>query len=133
MILSATDEAKRPHHKPEQSTLLLALLREEVLATNIPVITKSTSRVDERKLRHRIQLNAAGSKKARQECFPRRNLRLNSLARDFTELAREGKMTQLLVVKTARRIIQIISRRTKITLSSLGNQVLGRQPLLEGA
>ena len=95
VILSATDEAKRLE-VPQVGTehLLLALLREEVLATKI----LRDNQIDPQELMKEIygkigiQPSNAGSKrKARQESSQEGTPTLNSLARDLTELAREGK------------------------------------------
>ena len=138
VILSATDEAKRLE-VPQVGTehLLLALLREEVLATKI----LRDNQIDPQELMKEIYgkigiqpSNAASSKrKARQESSQEGTPTLNSLARDLTELAREGKIDPVVGREDeVRRIIQIISRRTKNNPVLVGEPGVGKTAIVEG-
>jgi len=137
VILSATDEAKRLE-VPQVGTehLLLALLREEVLATKI----LRDNQIDPQELMKEIygkigiQPSNAGSKrKARQESSQEGTPTLNSLARDLTELAREGKIDPVVGREDeVRRIIQIISRRTKNNPVLVGEPGVGKTAIVEG-
>lgn len=138
VILSATDEAKRLE-VPQVGTehLLLALLREEVLATKI----LRDNQIDPQELMKEIYgkigiqpSNAAASKrKARQESSQEGTPTLNSLARDLTELAREGKIDPVVGREDeVRRIIQIISRRTKNNPVLVGEPGVGKTAIVEG-
>ena len=138
VILSATDEAKRLE-VPQVGTehLLLALLREEVLATKI----LRDNQIDPQELMKEIYgkigiqpSNAAASKrKARQESSQEGTPTLDSLARDLTELAREGKIDPVVGREDeVRRIIQIISRRTKNNPVLVGEPGVGKTAIVEG-
>jgi len=116
VILSATDEAKRLE-VPQVGTehLLLALLREEVLATKI----LRDNQVDPQELMKEIYgkigiqpaNSGAAKRKARQDSNQEGTPTLNGLARDLTELARQGKIDPVVGrEEEVRRIIQIISR-----------------------
>lgn len=58
---------------------------------------------------------------------------LNSYSRDLTELAREGKMDPVICRETEmRRIIQILSRRTKNNPCLMGEPGVGKTAVVEG-
>lgn len=138
VILSATDEAKRLE-VPQVGTehLLLALLREEVLATKI----LRDNQVDPQELMKEIYgkigiqpaNSGAAKRKARQESSQEGTPTLNSLARDLTELARQGKIDPVVGrEEEVRRIIQIISRRTKNNPVLVGEPGVGKTAIVEG-
>lgn len=138
VILSATDEAKRLE-VPQVGTehLLLALLREEVLATKI----LRDNQVDPQELMKEIYgkigiqpaSSGAAKRKARQESSQEGTPTLNSLARDLTELARQGKIDPVVGrEEEVRRIIQIISRRTKNNPVLVGEPGVGKTAIVEG-
>ena len=138
VILSATDEAKRLE-VPQVGTehLLLALLREEVLATKI----LRDNQVDPQELMKEIYgkigiqpaNSGAAKRKARQESSQEGTPTLNSLARDLTELARQGKIDPVVGREDeVRRIIQIISRRTKNNPVLVGDPGVGKTAIVEG-
>lgn len=138
VILSATDEAKRLE-VPQVGTehLLLALLREEVLATKI----LRDNQVDPQELMKEIYgkigiqpaSSGAAKRKARQESSQEGTPTLNSLARDLTELARQGKIDPVVGREDeVRRIIQIISRRTKNNPVLVGEPGVGKTAIVEG-
>ena len=138
VILSATDEAKRLE-VPQVGTehLLLALLREEVLATKI----LRDNQVDPQELMKEIYgkigiqpaSSGAAKRKARQESNQEGTPTLNSLARDLTELARQGKIDPVVGREDeVRRIIQIISRRTKNNPVLVGEPGVGKTAIVEG-
>ncbi len=57
---------------------------------------------------------------------------LDSLARDLTKLARDGKLDPVVGrSREVKRLIQILSRRTKNNPVLVGNLVLVRQRLLK--
>ena len=138
VILSATDEAKRLE-VPQVGTehLLLALLREEVLATKI----LRDNQVDPQELMKEIYgkigiqpaSSGAAKRKARQESSQEGTPTLNGLARDLTELARQGKIDPVVGREDeVRRIIQIISRRTKNNPVLVGEPGVGKTAIVEG-
>ena len=138
VILSATDEAKRLE-VPQVGTehLLLALLREEVLATKI----LRDNQVDPQELMKEIYgkigiqpaNSGAAKRKARQESSQEGTPTLNGLARDLTELARQGKIDPVVGrEEEVRRIIQIISRRTKNNPVLVGEPGVGKTAIVEG-
>ena len=117
--------------------LLLALLREEVLATKI----LRDNQVDPQELMKEIYgkigiqpaNSGAAKKKARQDSNQEGTPTLNGLARDLTELAHQGKIDPVVGrEEEVRRIIQIISRRTKNNPVLVGEPGVGKTAIVEG-
>lgn len=138
VILSATDEAKRLE-VPQVGTehLLLALLREEVLATKILRDNQVDPQELMKEIYGKIGIQPANSgvakRKARQESSQEGTPTLNGLARDLTELARQGKIDPVIGrEEEVRRIIQIISRRTKNNPVLVGEPGVGKTAIVEG-
>ncbi len=138
VILSATDEAKRLE-VPQVGTehLLLALLREEVLATKILRDNQVDPQELMKEIYGKIGIQPASSgavkRKARQESSQEGTPTLNGLARDLTELARQGKIDPVVGrEEEVRRIIQIISRRTKNNPVLVGEPGVGKTAIVEG-
>lgn len=142
VVVSATEEARRLNVQLVGTEhLLLGLLQEEVLATKII----RDNNIDPQELMKTIyekigmqqarpqnggpRPQQARSAQASQEGTPT----LDSLSRDLTALAREGKMDPVVGRDDeVRRIVQIISRRTKNNPVLVGEPGVGKTAIIEG-
>jgi ATP-dependent Clp protease ATP-binding subunit ClpC len=72
---------------------------------------------------------AAKGKKAKEEKTPN----VNTFGRDLTELARQGKLDPVIGrAKELRRVVQILSRRTKNNAVLIGEAGVGKTAVVEG-
>lgn len=140
VIFAATEEAKRLG-VPQVGTehLLLGLLQEEVLATKI----MQDNRIDLQELsktiydkiglqQSRPQQGRTGQSQ-RQQTSQEGTPTLDSLSRDLTALARDGKIDPVVGRDDeVRRMIQIISRRTKNNPVLVGEPGVGKTAIVEG-
>lgn len=145
IIMNASNDAKRLG-APKVGTehLLLGMLKEEILAT---VLLKNLG-VNLNELRKKVYelIGVNGSNERTQMGNKRGNGRqkgaqaeasqtptLDSVARDLTQLARDGKLDPVVGrEKEIRRIIQIISRRSKNNPVLVGEPGVGKTAIAEG-
>lgn len=143
VIMNASNDAKRLG-VPKVGTehLLLGMLKEEILAT---VLLKNLG-IDLNELRKAIyemiglqSTNGRGQgrrnrQKQGQAAVAESNTpTLDSLARDLTELAKEGKLDPVIGRENEiRRIVQIISRRSKNNPVLVGEPGVGKTAIAEG-
>ncbi|MGY5339309.1 ATP-dependent Clp protease ATP-binding subunit [Levilactobacillus spicheri] len=139
MLAIAGDEAKRlGATKIGTEHLLLALLSDETILSsrilkNLNVDLNSARKVVLRKL------GIADTPKRRGDARNRRNApqggtpTLDSLARDLTQAAKDGKMDPTVGRdKEVKRVIQILSRRTKNNPVLIGEPGVGKTAIAEG-
>lgn len=145
IIMNASNDAKRLG-APKVGTehLLLGMLKEEILAT---VLLKNLG-INLNELRKKVYelIGVNGSNERTQMGNKRGNGRqkgtqaeasqtptLDSVARDLTQLARDGKLDPVVGrEKEIRRIIQIISRRSKNNPVLVGEPGVGKTAIAEG-
>ncbi len=145
IIMNASNDAKRLG-APKVGTehLLLGMLKEEILAT---VLLKNLG-VNLNELRKKVYelIGVNGGNERTQMGNKRGNGRqrgaqaeasqtptLDSVARDLTQLARDGKLDPVVGrEKEIRRIIQIISRRSKNNPVLVGEPGVGKTAIAEG-
>ena len=143
IIMNASNDAKRLG-VPKVGTehLLLGMLKEEILAT---VLLKNLG-IDLNELRksvyEMIGMNGSDGRgmngrrqrqKAQEEVSQSNTPTLDSLARDLTQLAREGKFDPVIGRSNEiRRIVQIISRRSKNNPVLVGEPGVGKTAIAEG-
>lgn len=145
IIMNASNDAKRLG-APKVGTehLLLGMLKEEILAT---VLLKNLG-INLNELRKKVYeligING-GSERAQmgnkrgngrqrgQQAETSQTPTLDSVARDLTQLARDGKLDPVVGrEKEIRRIIQIISRRSKNNPVLVGEPGVGKTAIAEG-
>lgn len=139
VVFSATEEAKRLN-VPLVGTehLLLGLLQEEVLATKIIRDNKIDPQELMKTIYEKIGLRQNQSSNGRTQATNNRYSQegtptLDSLSRDLTALAREGKIDPVVGRDDeVRRMIQIISRRTKNNPVLVGEPGVGKTAIVEG-
>ena len=145
IIMNASNDAKRLG-APKVGTehLLLGMLKEEILAT---VLLKNLG-INLNELRKKVYeligINGGseraqmGSKRGNgrqrgQQAETSQTPTLDSVARDLTQLARDGKLDPVVGrEKEIRRIIQIISRRSKNNPVLVGEPGVGKTAIAEG-
>ena len=138
VVVAATEEAKRLKI-PQVGTehLLLGLLQEEVLATKI----MRDNRIELEELMKTIyekigiQPSKARSTKGQVSGSNAKDKTptLDSLSRDLTALARQGKLDPVIGRnEEVRRMIQVISRRTKNNPVLVGEPGVGKTAIVEG-
>ncbi|MGF3066507.1 ATP-dependent Clp protease ATP-binding subunit [Facklamia sp. P12945] len=142
VIMNASSDAKRLG-APKVGTehLLLGLLKEEILAT---VLLKNIG-INLAELRKGIFEEIGINQQKRSDSQSKRGRRqqntntqsntatLDGVSRDLTQLAREGKLDPVIGrEKEIRRMIQIISRRTKNNPVLVGEPGVGKTAIAEG-
>ena len=153
IIMNASNDAKRLGvSRVGTEHLLLGMLKEEVLATamlhNIGVdlqdLRKAIYKVigleghgehgqEGRRQRRRAQGGNGSNQRNEGATSESTTPTLDSLARDLTELARSGKLDPVVGRKNeVRRMIQIISRRTKNNPVLVGEPGVGKTAVVEG-
>ena len=153
IIMNASNDAKRLGvSRVGTEHLLLGMLKEEVLATamlhNIGVdlqdLRKAIYKVigleghgehgqEGRRQRRRAQGGNGSNQRNEGATSDSTTPTLDSLARDLTELARSGKLDPVVGRKNeVRRMIQIISRRTKNNPVLVGEPGVGKTAVVEG-
>lgn len=145
VIMNASNDAKRLG-APKVGTehLLLGMLKEEILATvllknlgiNLNDLRKAVyeligiSQTNERGA-NQVGKRGNGRQRAAQETS--KTPTLDSVARDLTQLARDGKLDPVIGrAKEVRRMIQIISRRSKNNPVLVGEPGVGKTAIAEG-
>ena len=138
VVVYASDESKRLN-APMIGTehLLLGLLKEEVLATKII----RDLGIDPQEVMQQVY-NAIGIRQPQKEVRNAQNRTnqptggtptLDSLARDLTKLARDGELDPVIGRESEiRRMIQIMSRRTKNNPVLVGEPGVGKTAIVEG-
>ena len=138
VVVAATEEAKRLKI-PQVGTehLLLGLLQEEVLATKIMrdnhISLEELMKMIYEKIG--IQPSKARSTKGQVSGASTKDKTptLDSLSRDLTALARQGKLDPVIGRnEEVRRMIQVISRRTKNNPVLVGEPGVGKTAIVEG-
>ena len=138
VVVAATEEAKRLKI-PQVGTehLLLGLLQEEVLATKIMrdnhIELEELMKTIYEKIG--IQPSKARSTKGQVSGGSAKDKTptLDSLSRDLTALARQGKLDPVIGRnEEVRRMIQVISRRTKNNPVLVGEPGVGKTAIVEG-
>ena len=138
VVVAATEEAKRLKI-PQVGTehLLLGLLQEEVLATKIMrdnhIELEELMKTIYEKIG--IQPSKARSTKGQVSGGSTKDKTptLDSLSRDLTALARQGKLDPVIGRnEEVRRMIQVISRRTKNNPVLVGEPGVGKTAIVEG-
>ena len=138
VVVTATEEAKRLKI-PQVGTehLLLGLLQEEVLATKIMrdnhIELEELMKTIYEKIG--IQPSKARSTKGQVSGGSAKDKTptLDSLSRDLTALARQGKLDPVIGRnEEVRRMIQVISRRTKNNPVLVGEPGVGKTAIVEG-
>lgn len=118
--------------------ILLGLLKEEILAVKILKNLQVDPNALRKSLYEKLGLKQplrgdarSGKKNAKNDVEGTPTL--DSLARDLTELARKGKLDPIVGRdREARRILQIISRRTKNNPVLVGEPGVGKTAIVEG-
>ncbi len=141
----AGDEAKRlGAQQIGTEHLLLGLLRdEEILASRIMLNLGMSLAKMRQLLKKKMGLNQPKStnnfgtrrrpQQARQQQQPEGTPTLDSLARDMTKLAREKRLDPVVGrTKEVKRLIQILSRRTKNNPVLVGEPGVGKTAIAEG-
>ncbi|WP_143461818.1 ATP-dependent Clp protease ATP-binding subunit [Levilactobacillus enshiensis] len=139
MLALAGDEAKRlGATKIGTEHLLLALLSDETILSSRILKNLNVELVDARKVVLR-KLGISDTPKRRNDSRSRRGAAqggtptLDSLARDLTESAKEGRMDPTVGRnKEVKRVIQILSRRTKNNPVLIGEPGVGKTAIAEG-
>ncbi len=128
----AFDEARRLGHTYIGTEhLLLGLIREgEGVAAQ--VLTNLGANLDSVRSQLTSQLGGRGQAKGRAS-GAKRTPTLDQFGRDLTELAKEGKLDPVIGrEKEIRRVIQILSRRTKNNPVLIGEPGVGKTAIAEG-
>ncbi|GAB6093524.1 ATP-dependent Clp protease ATP-binding subunit [Furfurilactobacillus curtus] len=141
ILTIAGDEAKRlGATKIGTEHLLLALLSDESILSSRILVTLNLDLAQARKVilrklgitdspRRRQQMNKAANNKQQAEGTPT----LDSLARDLTALAADNQMDPVVGrSKEVKRVIQILSRRTKNNPVLIGEPGVGKTAIAEG-
>ena len=138
MLALAGDEAKRlGATKIGTEHLLLALLSDETILSSRILKNLNVELTSARKVVLR-KLGIADTPKRRNEGRARRAAQggtptLDSLARDLTQAAKDGKMDPTVGRdKEVKRVIQILSRRTKNNPVLIGEPGVGKTAIAEG-
>ncbi|MDT6981078.1 ATP-dependent Clp protease ATP-binding subunit [Levilactobacillus zymae] len=138
MLALAGDEAKRlGATKIGTEHLLLALLSDETILSSRILKNLNVELTSARKVVLR-KLGIADTPKRRNENRARRAAQggtptLDSLARDLTQAAKDGKMDPTVGRdKEVKRVIQILSRRTKNNPVLIGEPGVGKTAIAEG-
>ncbi|HIW71103.1 MAG TPA: ATP-dependent Clp protease ATP-binding subunit [Candidatus Levilactobacillus faecigallinarum] len=139
MLALAGDEAKRlGATKIGTEHLLLALLSDETILSSRILKNLNVDLTSARKVVLR-KLGIADTPKRRNDARSRRNApqggtpTLDSLARDLTQAAKEGRMDPTVGRdKEVKRVIQILSRRTKNNPVLIGEPGVGKTAIAEG-
>ncbi|WP_018659729.1 ATP-dependent Clp protease ATP-binding subunit [Allofustis seminis] len=149
VLVFAADEAKRMNvDEIGTEHLLLGLLRDDLIISSriLRNLGVAISRVrqliaeklgmdlqkSERKVRKK-NARATASRPTAQQSSESATPTLDQMGRDLTELAREGKLDPIIGrEKETRRIIQILSRRTKNNPVLVGEPGVGKTAIAEG-
>lgn len=140
-ILAAADQQRKLMESDEVGTehILLALLEDsESIAIRILRDLNIDIGVLKRNIYHKLgvsraQLKRAARRKQRQQTQLQGTPTLNKLARDLTQIARDGKIDPVIGRdKEINRVIQILSRRTKNNPVLLGEPGVGKTAVAEG-
>ncbi|MGX6428852.1 ATP-dependent Clp protease ATP-binding subunit [Levilactobacillus yonginensis] len=139
MLALAGDEAKRlGATKIGTEHLLLALLSDETILSSRILKNLNVELADARKVVLR-KLGISDTPKRRSEARARRGApqggtpTLDSLARNLTDSAKEGRMDPTVGRdKEVKRVIQILSRRTKNNPVLIGEPGVGKTAIAEG-
>ncbi|KRL04078.1 ATP-dependent Clp protease ATP-binding subunit [Liquorilactobacillus oeni] len=136
ILAVAGEEAKRTN-SPKIGTehLLLALLKNnDILSTRILQSLNVDTRRMYQAIVHKLGLSEAQMKKFEKKVTKSNGTpTLNSLARDLTALARKEKIDPVIGrEKEVRRLIQVLSRRTKNNPVLLGEPGVGKTAIAEG-
>jgi ATP-dependent Clp protease ATP-binding subunit ClpC len=139
MLAMAGDEAKRlGAMKIGTEHLLLALLSDDTILSSRILKNLNVDLTDARKVVLR-KLGIADTPKRRNADRNRRNTpqggtpTLDSLARNLTDAAKEGRMDPTVGRdKEVKRVIQILSRRTKNNPVLIGEPGVGKTAIAEG-
>ena len=138
VVVAATEEAKRLKI-PQVGTehLLLGLLQEEVLATKI--MRDNHIELEElmKTIYEKIGIQPSKARSTKGQVSGNhakdKTPTLDSLSRDLTALARQGKLDPVIGRnEELRRMIQVISRRTKNNPVLVGEPGVGKTAIVEG-
>ena len=138
VVVAATEEAKRLKI-PQVGTehLLLGLLQEEVLATKI--MRDNHIELEElmKTIYEKIGIQPSKARSTKGQVSGNhakdKTPTLDSLSRDLTALARQGKLDPVIGRnEEVRRMIQVISRRTKNNPVLVGEPGVGKTAIVEG-
>ena len=138
VVVAATEEAK--HLKiPQVGTehLLLGLLQEEVLATKIMRDNHISLEELMKTIYEKIGIQPSKARSTKGQVSGNsakdKTPTLDSLSRDLTALARQGKLDPVIGRnEEVRRMIQVISRRTKNNPVLVGEPGVGKTAIVEG-
>lgn len=145
VIMNASSDAKRLHaSKVGTEHLLLGILKEEILATvllknlgiNLGELRKAI--FEEIGINQQRRTDTQGRRGGRQrednkQASQSKTPTLDSVSRDLTQLAKDGKLDPVIGRENElRRIIQIISRRTKNNPVLVGEPGVGKTAIAEG-
>ena len=138
VVVAATEEAKRLKI-PQVGTehLLLGLLQEEVLATKIMRDNHISLEELMKTIYEKIGIQPSKARSTKGQVSGNsekdKTPTLDSLSRDLTALARQGKLDPVIGRnEEVRRMIQVISRRTKNNPVLVGEPGVGKTAIVEG-
>ena len=138
VVVAATEEAKRLKI-PQVGTehLLLGLLQEEVLATKIMRDNHISLEELMKTIYEKIGIQPSKARSTKGQVSggsaKDKTPTLDSLSRDLTALARQGKLDPVIGRnEEVRRMIQVISRRTKNNPVLVGEPGVGKTAIVEG-
>ena len=138
VVVAATEEAKRLKI-PQVGTehLLLGLLQEEVLATKIMRDNNISLEELMKTIYEKIGIQPSKARSTKGQVSGNsakdKTPTLDSLSRDLTALARQGKLDPVIGRnEEVRRMIQVISRRTKNNPVLVGEPGVGKTAIVEG-
>ena len=138
VVVAATEEAKRLKI-PQVGTehLLLGLLQEEVLATKIMRDNHISLEELMKTIYEKIGIQPSKARSTKGQVSGNsakdKTPTLDSLSRDLTALARQGKLDPVIGRNDeVRRMIQVISRRTKNNPVLVGEPGVGKTAIVEG-
>ena len=138
VVVAATEEAKRLKI-PQVGTehLLLGLLQEEVLATKIMRDNRIALEELMKTIYEKIGIQPSKARSTKGQVSGNsakdKTPTLDSLSRDLTALARQGKLDPVIGRnEEVRRMIQVISRRTKNNPVLVGEPGVGKTAIVEG-
>ena len=138
VVVAATEEAKRLKI-PQVGTehLLLGLLQEEVLATKIMCDNHISLEELMKTIYEKIGIQPSKARSTKGQVSGNsakdKTPTLDSLSRDLTALARQGKLDPVIGRnEEVRRMIQVISRRTKNNPVLVGEPGVGKTAIVEG-
>lgn len=145
VIMNASSDAKRLHaSKVGTEHLLLGILKEEILATvllknlgiNLGELRKAVfEEIGVNQQRRTDNQTRRGNRQrgANNQASQSKTPTLDGVSRDLTQLARDGKLDPVIGRENElRRIIQIISRRTKNNPVLVGEPGVGKTAIAEG-